>query len=308
MLHTHEATVCDLLRSLQTPCLWSYRRMSTGYFTTTTKEPSLCAWLIPGSADPGQQKDKVVSTWYLPKAYSISRLLFWKIMNQCFMQHRSRELRKCKTATVVRPWIIILIGLELSHLSIKAQSAVISITAAGNNFKRCSKGAKTILHQRRFTWMLPTSILTNELFGYVNSASHFCRHKGKFKLHLTQGLYFRFLQPGRHSKESVSGCLLWYLLQPLAARSCQESHTPPSVWPVTTILTAAAFLQGFERAREITDRRFPDVAVTHRMSRQLPPSLIVVTSQPGRSWARQTPLPFPWGLYLINCLIKEQWP
>lgn len=57
-----------------------------------------------------------------------------------------------------------------------------------------------------------------------------------------KALHFRFLQPGRHSKEIVTGCLLWFLLQPPAARSCQESHTPPSARPVTAILTCCSFL------------------------------------------------------------------
>lgn len=63
--------------------------------------------------------------------------------------------------------------------------------------------------------------------------------------------------PGRHSKESVTGCLLWYLLQPPAARSCQESHTHPSCDLSLPSLLAAAFLQGFERAQEITGPELP---------------------------------------------------
>lgn len=78
----------------QTPFLWSYKRMSTGYFTPTTKVASLCAWLIPSSADSGQQKDKV-STWYLPKAYSLSCLILI-LKNYKPLFHAMQKLRAQK--------------------------------------------------------------------------------------------------------------------------------------------------------------------------------------------------------------------
>lgn len=55
-----------------------------------------------------------------------------------------------------------------------------------------------------------------------------------------QPLHFRFLQPGRHSKENVTGCLLWYLLAPAK----NHTHTPPSAWPVTANLTCCSFPAG----------------------------------------------------------------
>lgn len=63
--------------------------------------------------------------------------------------------------------------------------------------------------------MLPTNILTSELSGHANSARHFCRHEGKFKLHLT----------------------LWGLEAPTLARKTQQGKC---YWMLTLISAPAA--------------------------------------------------------------------
>lgn len=99
--------------------------------------------------------------------------------------------------------------------------------------------------------MLPTSILTNELFGYVNSASHFCRHKGKFKLHLTQRLEVPALQVPA-ARTTQQGKLLdayFDISRQLLAPAKNHTHTPRYDLSLPSLLAAASCrdLKGPER-------------------------------------------------------------
>lgn len=108
--------------------------------------------------------------------------------------------------------------------------------------------------------MLPTNVLTNELFDYVNFAHHFCRHEGKFKLHLTfRGLEAPTLQVPAARKTQQGELLHAYFgicsSHHLLTPAKNHTHTSQHDLSLPSLL-AAAFLQEVERTQEITGRSF----------------------------------------------------
>lgn len=79
--------------------------------------------------------------------------------------------------------------------------------------------------------MLPTNILTNELFGYANLACPFYRQESKFKLHLTfRALEAPTLQVPAARKTQQGECYRMFTLIPAPATTCSLlpgiTHTP----------------------------------------------------------------------------------